>query len=290
MTVSAVDRVALGAFLHARRVALQPEDVGLRRGSRRRTPGLRREEVAELCDMSADYIARLERGDGPRPSPQMAAALARGLRLTLAERDHLFLLCGHLAPRPRLREQHVNPGLMRVLDRLQDTPAQIMGPVGETLLQTAPAVALLGEQTHYTGLHRSAVYRWFTDPRARDRYRPDDHELTSRTNVALLRVAAARDGSTSPAASIVAALRRDSAEFAPLWDRQEVGLRFSDLKRFVHPEVGAIELYCENLLDPDQAQSLMVFTASPGTPSHDKLALLVVLGGQFSETSGSEKV
>lgn len=136
----------MGAFLRARREALQPEDVGLRRGSRRRARGLRREEVAELCDMSADYFARLERGSGPRPSQQTAAAIARGLRLAPDERDHLFLLCGHRTPHRRLRSEHVNPGLMRVLDRLQDTPAQVMGPLGETLLQTPPAVALLGEQ------------------------------------------------------------------------------------------------------------------------------------------------
>jgi transcriptional regulator with XRE-family HTH domain len=134
------DRASLGAFLRARRAALQPEDVGLRRGSRRRTRGLRREEVAELCNMSADYFARLERGNGPRPSQQMVAAIARGLRLTPDERDHLFLLCGHRTPRRGLRAEHISPGLMRVLDRLQDTPAQVMGSLGETLLQTPPAV------------------------------------------------------------------------------------------------------------------------------------------------------
>jgi transcriptional regulator with XRE-family HTH domain len=273
-----VDRASLGAFLRARREALQPEDVGLRRGSRRRARGLRREEVAELCDMSADYFARLERGSGPQPSQQMAAAIARGLRLTPDERDHLFLLCGHRTPRRRLRSEHVNPGLMRILDRLQDTPAQVMGPLGETLLQTPPAVALLGEQTHYTGEARSAPYRWFTDPAARQRYLPDDHGLNSRVNVALLRAASTREGPRSQAARLVASLLRQSTEFASLWDRQEVGLRWSDAKRFVHPQVGRIDLFCQNLQDPDQSQSLLIFTATPGTDSYDKLALLNVLG------------
>jgi transcriptional regulator with XRE-family HTH domain len=272
------DRDSLGAFLRARREALQPEDVGLRRGSRRRAPGLRREEVAELCDMSADYFSRLERGSGPRPSQQMAAAIARGLRLTPDERDHLFLLCGHRTARRQLRNEHVNPGLMRVLDRLQDTPAQVMGPLGETLLQTPPAVALLGNQTHYTGEARSAPYRWFTDPAARERYLPDDHARNSRVNVALLRAASTREGPHSQAAHLVASLLRRSPEFAALWARQEVGLRWSDAKRFVHPQVGRIDLFCENLQDPDQSQSLLIFTATPGTDSHDKLALLTVLG------------
>lgn len=273
-----VDHASLGAFLRARREALQPEDVGLRRGSRRRARGLRREEVAELCDMSADYFARLERGSGPQPSQQMAAAIARGLRLNPDERDHLFLLCGHRTPHRRLRSEHVNPGLMRILDRLQDTPAQVMGPLGETLLQTPPAVALLGEQTHYTGEARSAPYRWFTDPAARRRYLPDDHGLNSRVNVALLRAATAREGPRSQAARLVASLLRQSTEFASLWDRQEVGLHWSDAKRFVHPQVGRIDLFCQSLQDPDQSQSLLIFTATPGTDSYDKLALSNVLG------------
>lgn len=279
-----VDHASLGAFLRARREALQPEDVGLRRGSRRRARGLRREEVAELCDMSADYFARLERGSGPQPSQQMAAAIARGLRLNPDERDHLFLLCGHRTPRRRLRSEHVNPGLMRILDRLQDTPAQVMGPLGETLLQTPPAVALLGEQTHYTGEARSAPYRWFTDPAARQRYLPDDHGLNSRVNVALLRAATTREGPRSQAARLVASLLRQSTEFASLWDRQEVGLHWSDAKRFVHPQVGRIDLFCQSLQDPDQSQSLLIFTATPGTDSYDKLALLNVLGADSFPT------
>lgn|SRR5690349_17765969 len=277
MVDTTLDRDGLAAFLRGRREALQPEDVGLRRGARRRTNGLRREEVAELCDMSADYLARLERGSGSQPSQQMAAAIARGLRLTPDERDHLFLLCGHRRQPRHLRYAHISPGLLRVMDRLQDTPAQIVGPVGETLRQTPPAVALLGDETRHTGLARSALYRWFTDPTARDRYLPEDHQLHSRVYVAVLRASATAQGSGSPAASLVADLRHNS-EFADLWNRQEVGLRWSNAKRFVHPEVGRIDLYCQTLLDPDQGQSLLIFTATPGTESHDKLALLTVLG------------
>ncbi len=139
-----MDLVGLGAFLRTRRAALQPEDVGLPRGPRRRTSGLRREEVASLVGMSPDYYARLERGAGPQPSEQMVAAIARGLRLSLPERDHLFTLAGHTTPRRTSRTDHVGPALMRVLDRLQDTPAQVMGGLGETLVQTPQAVALLG--------------------------------------------------------------------------------------------------------------------------------------------------
>jgi transcriptional regulator with XRE-family HTH domain len=278
MVGTTLDRDGLAAFLRGRRQALQPEDVGLRRGARRRTTGLRREEVAELCDMSADYLARLERGSGSQPSQQMAAAIARGLRLTPDERDHLFLLCGHRLQPRHLRDAHISPGLLRVMDRLQDTPAQIMGTVGETLQQTPPAVALLGDETHHTGPARSAFYRWFTYPTARARYLPDDHHLHGRVYVAFLRANATAQGPGSPAASLVADLHRGSAEFTEVWNRQEVGLRWSGAKRFVHPEVGRIDLYCQTLLDLDQGQSLLIFTATPGTESHDKLALLTVLG------------
>jgi len=272
------DRSSLGAFLRARRASLQPEDVGLRRGPRRRAPGLRREEVAELCAMSADYFARLERGDGPQPSQSMLAAIARGLRLTPDERDHLFLLTGYRTVRRDLQVQHVSPGLMRVMDGLRDMPAQVMGPLGETLLQTPSAVALLGTQTGYTGRARSAAFRWFTDPAARARYHPDDHDTTSRANVAQLRAALTRDGPGSPAADLVEFLRETNNEFARLWDRHEVGLRSSDTKRFVHPEIGRLDLYCQLLLEPDQGQALLIFTATPGTEDQQKLALLKVLG------------
>jgi hypothetical protein len=165
-----------------------------------------------------------------------------------------------------------------VLDGLAGTTAQVMGSLGETLLQTPSAVALLGEQTRYTGHARSATFRWFTDPAARERYDPEEHEQNSRTNVALLRGAVTRDGSGSAAADLVAVLRRTSDEFAGLWERHEVGLRWSETKRFVHPQVGRLDLYCQLLLEPDQGQSLLVFTATPGTESHEKLALLTVLG------------
>jgi len=224
-----VDLVGLGAFLRTRRAALQPEDVGLPRGPRRRTSGLRREEVASLVGMSPDYYARLERGAGTQPSEQMVAAIARGLRLSLPERDHLFTLAGHTTPRRTSRTDHVGPALMRVLDRLQDTPAQVMGGLGETLVQTPQAVALLGDQTHYVGAARSAVYRWFTDPSSRGIYLADDHDLHGRTFTAQLRQAAARRGPHSAATDLARTLCERSPEFAAVWDQHQIGLNYSNL-------------------------------------------------------------
>jgi transcriptional regulator with XRE-family HTH domain len=276
-----VDREQLADFLRRRREALQPEDVGLTRGPRRRTNGLRREEVAALSGMSVDYYSRLEQERGPQPSEQMIAAIARGLHLSLEERDHLFRLAGHNAPVRISRSDHVNPGLLRILDRLQDTPAQVITSLAETLVQTPLAAALLGNETKYTGLARSMIYRWFTDdPDARRLYPTENHPLHSRLFASDLRSAYSREGAQSRAGTLVEALLARSAEFSALWGEHEVGLSHDRSKRIHHVELGVLELDCQILIDPDQAQALLVFTATPGTESYEKLRLLSVIGEQ----------
>jgi len=195
-------------------LALQPSDVGMPLGLRRRTAGLRREEVATLAAMSTDYYARLEQQRAPQPSEQMVAAIARALRLTLDERDHLFRLAGHTAPTRIIRSDHVSPGLMRVLDRLDDTPAQVISDIAETLVQNRLAIALLGDQTRFEGFARSYAYRWFTDPGARLIYPDAEQDHQAGVLVANLRVSATRGGPTSRAATpVVDRLRKESAEF-----------------------------------------------------------------------------
>ncbi len=275
-----MDREQLADFLRRRREALQPEDVGLARGSRRRAVGLRREEVAALCDMSVDYYSRLEQQRGPQPSEQMLAAIARGLRLSLNERDHLFRLAGHTAPTRVARGDHVPPGLMRVLDRLSDTPAQVMTEFGDTLAQTPPAVALFGDETRFQNLMRSVMYRWFMDPAAREIYPVEDHPMHSRGFTAGLRAAHAKHGPRSRAGQLAEALLRDSAEFAGLWQQHEVPVVHALEKRLRHPEVGVMELQCQSLHDPDQGLTLLVLTAQPGTDNYDKLRLISVVGTQ----------
>lgn len=271
-----MDQVAVGAFIRARREAMQPEDVGLRRGPRRRTAGLRREEVADLAGMSADYLSRLERGAGPQPSEHMINALSRGLRLTIDERDYLLLLSGHQPATRNGSGTHVSPGLMRILDTLTDTPAQVMGPLGETLAQNSTAVALFGDETLYTGAHRSAAYRRFTHPAARILYPKADHDHHSRVQVSQLRNAAAHldHARVDP---LLTQLHRRSEEFSTLWAQNEVGLRYSEQKRFQHPEVGGLSLYCQAVVDLDQLQTLLVLTATPGSDSATKLRLLAVV-------------
>jgi len=280
-----LNRIELADFLRKRRAALQPEDVGLPRGTRRRTSGLRREEVAALCGMSADYYSRLERCRGPQPSEQMIAAIARGMHLTIDERDHLFVLAGHNAPRREHRCDHVSPGLMRVLDRLEDTPAAVSTGLGETLRQTRLAVALFGDQTRYSGYARSGIYRWFTDPDARTLYPDDEHEMLGRVFTAQLRAAATQSGGGSRADAMARDLLERSEEFGRLWEAHEIGVRYTRQKRIVHPEVGLIELDCQRLLDSEQPQSLLVYTATPGSESYEKLQLLGVIGNQNLESA-----
>jgi hypothetical protein len=167
------------------------------------------------------------------------------------------------------------------MDRLEDTPAQVvLAGSAETLFQTRLSIALLGDETRFTGLARSAVYRWFTDPTARDRYAPDDPERLGRFFTARLRESATRDGAGSRAAEVASALRAESDEFAALWAEHQVGLRMTSEKHLIHPAVGALTLHCQVLVDPDQDQSLLIYTATPGSESHDRLQLLSVIGTQ----------
>jgi transcriptional regulator with XRE-family HTH domain len=270
-----VERATLADFLRRRREALRPEDVGLSPGVRRRTAGLRREEVAALAVMSTDYYTRLEQRRGPQPSEQMLASIARALRLTRDERDYLFHLAGHNAPTPAVVATHVAPGLLRVLDRLDDSPALILSDLAETLVQNRMAAALFGDADGFTGHDRSAVFRWFTRPAERLVYPEHDRERQGRALVANLR--AARGPRTD---ELVRALRQVSDEFTALWERHEVARRYADHKTLLHPELGPIDVDCQALFTEDRSQVLLVLTAEPRSESFEKLRLLGVLGGQ----------
>ncbi|GIM97049.1 helix-turn-helix transcriptional regulator [Paractinoplanes toevensis] len=277
MAARGTDRALLADFLRARREALQPEDVGLPRGSRRRTGGLRREELAVLAGMSADYYSRLEQQRGPMPSEQMLGALARALKLRPSEREHLFALGGHSAPRRSPRDEQVSPAMRRIVERLSDTPAVVLSPFGEALLQTRSAVALLGDYTRFSGMSRYLVYRWFTDPTQRELYPTEDHAVRGRVFAAEIRAAYTADPG-GRAGEIVEALLAVSPEFAEVWRMHEVDItHHHDLKRYLHPQLGELELHARRLVDPDEGQELLVFLAEPGSPSDEKLQRLVMM-------------
>lgn len=272
-----MDRDALAGFLRTHRAKLDPEDVGLSPGVRRRTPGLRREEVAALANMSTDYYTRLEQRRGPRPSEQMLTALARALRLTIGERDYLFQVAGRSAKSANPETSHVAPPLLRALDRLQNTPALIVSSLAEVLAVNHMAKVLLGDPVRHTGWARSQIYRWFTDPAERSRYLGEDRDRQGRALVAMLRATLGMQGPTSRAAELAALLHDTSEEFGQLWDHFEVAKRFVDHKTLIHPELGSIEVDCQALFTEDQSQALLVFTAEPHSEDHDKLQLLNVL-------------
>jgi transcriptional regulator with XRE-family HTH domain len=270
-----VDRTELADFLRRARTRLAPSDVGLNTGPRRRTPGLRREEVAQLTGMSTDYYTRLEQRRGSHPSRQMLTALARALRLTDVERDHLFHLAGQEPPRPGGSSGHVRPRLLLILDRLHDLPASVLSDWGQMLAQNTMSVALTGDH-----VGTNVIRRWFMVPGARDLSPPEYHEQHARAHVASLRaVNAARPDDPGPAA-LVAELRAASNEFEELWESHDVVVRRPSPKRFLHPVVGVLDLDCEVLLSDGHGQQLVVHSAQPGTETYQRLELLRVVGLQ----------
>ncbi|QMU68776.1 helix-turn-helix transcriptional regulator [Streptacidiphilus sp. P02-A3a] len=276
-----MDRAQLADFLRRSRSRLTPTDVGLPAGARRRTPGLRREEVAQLAGMSADYYTRLEQRRGPHPSGQLLAALARALRLTDDERDHLYHLAGQVPPLAvGCADEHVRPGLLLILDRLYDTPAQVISDLGDILAQNALAAALFGDVSGQSPMERNIVWRWFARPESRALFLPEIHDRLGQLHVAQLRAVVATYPDDGRAAALVRQLLSVSAQFAELWADHDVALRRGDTKTVLHPVVGAIELDCEAMLGTRHRQRLIVHTARPGSVAQERLELLRVVGLQ----------
>ncbi|WP_222932956.1 helix-turn-helix transcriptional regulator [Nocardia yunnanensis] len=260
-----MDRDKLADFLRRSRERLRPEQVGLPAGPRRRTPGLRREELAQLSGVSADYVMRLEQARSSQPSTQLLAALARTLRLSADERDHLYLLAGHRPPEGVRAGSAVRPALRYLLDRLGDTPAQLLTDLGELLAQNALAEALFGCVCLLEADDRNIVWRWFTEPSVRAAYPPEQHDDLGRERVADLRAAATRRGYDAAATSLVDRLTAASPEFADLWQRHEVAVRRTSRLRIVHPVVGPLEFDFEMLHAQAEDQRLRLFVPPPGS-------------------------
>ena len=278
-----MDRQELAGFLRSRRERLRPADAGLRAGAgRRRTPGLRREEVARLAGISVDYYARLEQARGPRPSAQVLEALARALRLAVAERDHLFRLADQAPGPPRRPPREVPAGILHLLDRLDDTPALVLDAKYEVLAWNAMAVALITDFAALPQERRNAVWGYLREADGQGPLARKDRRELLRGAVADLRAAAARYPDDPGIADLVERLMDDSAEFAALWATHDVAVVHSATKRITHPLVGELELDYEVLLIPERDQRLLLYTAAPGTPSHDKLQLLRIAGGAGS--------
>ncbi|HTF08421.1 MAG TPA: helix-turn-helix transcriptional regulator [Asanoa sp.] len=273
-------RGELGDFLRSRREALRPSDVGIPSGGRRRTPGLRREEVALLANLSVDYYERLEQSRADKPSEALLAALARALRLSVEERDYLYRLAGYSAPAAGAVTGYVDPALMFLLDTLTDVPAHVIDDLTTVLAQNALGRALLGPWTDGDGRSTNVIWRWFTDLASRALNAADEHESIGRGYVADLRAATAHRGPDPEADGLVADLRAASPEFAAYWGDMQVAPLHSTRKLIVHPRAGNLDVQCDFVRSESTGQRLVIFRPQPGSHTADSFEFLKMLGDQ----------
>lgn len=275
-----MDREEMAGFLRSRRARVQPADVGLEAGVRRRTPGLRREEVARLAGMSVDYYIRLEQGRGPRPSRQILGAMARALRLTDDERAHLFNLAGEPPAPPPGPPQEVPAGILHLLQRLDDTPAYVLDAKYDVLAWNDMAAALITDFSALEPRDRNPMRALFLRPGSRPIPDEDENQQFALLSVADLRAAHGRYPDDPGVNGLIAELTAGSELFRRLWARHQVGVRRSGVKRLTHPVVGEIEVHCDVLVVPERDQKVVLYTTAPGSRSHEALKLLRVVGTQ----------
>lgn len=259
-----MDREQLAAFLKSRRAKVTPADVGLDGGARRRTPGLRREEVARLAGISVDYYARLEQARGPRPSRQVLGALGRALRLHDDERTYLFHVAGEQPGPPTGPSPHVSPGIHHLLERLDDTPAFVIDAKYDLLAWNPMAVALMGDPEVVMPESRNMIWNLFTGPS--DLTSPDASAFADEC-VADLRAASVRYPADEGIRALITRLRATGPAFTRRWDEHQVCVRRSTTKRFDHPSHGELVFACEVLEIADAGQKVIFYTAEAGSHS-----------------------
>ncbi|WP_331762525.1 helix-turn-helix transcriptional regulator (plasmid) [Streptomyces sp. NBC_01420] len=280
-----MDKKELGAFLRSRRERLRPEDAGLPSGSRRRTPGLRREEVAVLAHISTEYYVRLEQGRAPRPSGEVLAGIVAALRLSDAESDHLHVLAGTAPNRTGLHPRDVRPSILALIERLPRTAAFVVSAAYDVLAWNGLAATLMEDFAELSPRDRNLA-RWaflgVTDTGAR--LRTSSHGAEFRLHVVMgLRSALARYPSDPVLRGLVDELYEAGPEFARLWERHDVQAAPMLTKTFRHPAVGEITVDCDSLTLDDRDQHLVLYSAPAGCPDAEALALLDVLGAQAGE-------
>ena len=275
-------RGELGAFLRARRARVRPEDVGFPTGSGiRRTPGLRREELAALAGVSIHYLTRLEQGKETNPGAGVLDALARALLLDPDAHAHLYTLANEAAqrtppPRPdadRPSSRDVRPQVEQLLEQLRPAPAYVLNPISDILAANPEAVAL------FAGLERWPRARWntirylFLHAAGRDLF--VDWQGTAISALAHLRAALANPISDPvDASALIEELSASSQEFVRLWERYDVHPRRSRPKTLQHPAIGRITLHQEVLHFSEEGMRLSIYQAEPGSADETALALL----------------
>ena len=238
-----------------------------------------------LAGISVDYVVRLEQARGPVPSAQVLGALARALRLDVDERDELFHLAGTTAPGPGTIQLHVRPSVLRLIDRFADLPAVVLSAKGDVLAWNALSSALHGDWSALPPERRNLNrLRFLPDPadppRSSVGATDEEREATAAQTVAGLRAAAARYPDDLGLRRLLDDLRSGSREFAELWETATAGGWRSHSKTVNHPDLGPLVLDCDTLHVPDADQVVIVYSAAPGTPEAEALALLRVVGLQ----------
>jgi transcriptional regulator with XRE-family HTH domain len=257
--------VGLAAFLRARRARLSPRQAGLPEAAdpgRRRTPGLRRQEVAQLAGISVDYYIRMEQGRGPHPSRQVLVALARALMLTADEREYLFRMAGESPPQVAGPSQEITPGIRHLLDSIPETPAYVVDAAYNVLAWNQLAAQFIGDLSSYQ--ERNMIrwtFRWAQDTFWTD----EDFVRFTRSMVADLRVAYARYPGEPGIDALVTEMLATSPRFAELWSAHEVEARGPMLKHVNHPLAGPLEFECQVLHIADTGQRLIVYCAATGS-------------------------
>jgi transcriptional regulator with XRE-family HTH domain len=287
-----MDKQELGAFLRSRRARLRPEDVSLPSGPRRRTPGLRREEVAVLAHISTEYYVRLEQGRAPRPSGEVLASIADALRLTDAESGHLHLLAGTAPARSGLHRRDVRPSILALLERLPQTAGFVTSAIFEVLAWNDLAAALMGDFAELAPEDRNLARRAFLGATGNDATPHGISDIAGfRHQVVMeLRSAVARYPSDPAVTGLVDELRDGSPQFARLWERHDVQPAPTLTKTFRHPVVGEVTVDCDGLALTDRDQHLVLYSAPPGSRGAGALALLNVLGTDSVTASGPRYV
>lgn len=277
-------RRALADFLRKCRARLAPGDVGLPPGLRRRTPGLRREEVAQLANIGASWYVWLEQGRDVRPSAQVLECIARALRLTPNERRHLFVL-GGLFPPPTIAEEVASPALQQILDDLGPSPAYAIGRRWDFLAWNAAADALFTITEAPLPYGRNLVWRFFTDPVLRGHF--VDWEQLARGFLAEFRTASARYPGDRWFGALIEDLCQASPEFREWWPALHAAPRLFDGHKVIeHAALGHLEfdpLTMQLLNFPD----LMVTVYTPDAATRAKLQELYAHRGRVSAPGSS---
>jgi transcriptional regulator with XRE-family HTH domain len=268
----------LGVFLKARRDSLAPEQAGVPQGiGMRRTPGLRREELAMLAGISNDYYIRLERGKERRPSPAVVEALARALQLDEAERNHLRELA-HQVDRVDLADNvaarsEVPTGVVRMLEALRPLPAFVTNRIGNYLAWNPSGLRLLAGLSDWPQAERNAARYGFLHPAARDLY--VDWEAQVSGLVSSLRRLASTEPNAVDVAALAAELRRASPDFHRLWDRYDVNLYVTGSQTLNHPQAGELTVEYQVLrIEGGDGLTMMTYHAEPGSPEYDAFVRL----------------